>query len=202
MASAIQGLILVITLGIGYSLMAEGFFGATLMLMNVIFSGLIAFSYYEPLAKMLADAVPNLSGSADMFSLFGLMLISFIILRNITLLVAKRDVRFPKIVELLGRVVMGFGCAAVLMGMLLLGMATAPVHKDLFSTIKPDDKPPFGLGLDGKWLAMLHQATGVAFARYGDAGARQFDGDGQWVANHRAARPYEGEPEAPAAPAK
>ena len=203
MASAIDGLMLFITLGMGWSLMAEGFFAATLMLLNVIFSGLIAFSCYEPLAKMLADAVPDLSGSADMFSLFGLMLISVILFRTITGKIATRDIRFPKPVEMIGRIVMGFLCAGITMGMLLLALDTAPVHKKLFTTIGPEDKPPFGLGLDEKWLGLLHKGTGTAFARYGDGGTpRQFDADGQWRKNHETARPYENAPEVPAAPAK
>ena len=36
-----------------YALSAEGLWGAALMFFNVLFGGLIAFNFYEPLARLI-----------------------------------------------------------------------------------------------------------------------------------------------------
>ena len=36
-----------------YALTSEGLWGAALMFFNVLFAGLIAFNFYEPLAELL-----------------------------------------------------------------------------------------------------------------------------------------------------
>ena len=65
MEIVINLIVAVVILGVTYALASEGLWGAALMFFNVLFGGLIAFNFYEPLAKLLADNVPLLSGFAD-----------------------------------------------------------------------------------------------------------------------------------------
>ena len=51
-AMVLVGLIL----GLTYALTSEGLWGAALMFFNVVFAGMIAFNFYEPLAQLLEKA--------------------------------------------------------------------------------------------------------------------------------------------------
>ena len=46
-------------LGMTYALMSEGLWGSALMFFNVVFGGLIAFNFYEPLARLIDSTAPN-----------------------------------------------------------------------------------------------------------------------------------------------
>ena len=184
--------------------MAEGFFGATLMAFNILFSGLIAFSCYEPLAKYLIEQAPDYAGFFDVLSLSGIFLISLVTFRIITGLIAKREVRFPPILNHLGRINMGALAATMTMGFLLCALATAPATKLLFGTIDAEDKPPMGASFNHRWLNLVRGTTRGAFAR-NEPDPREFDPTGTWLIDHQRARPYgraekEGSAPAPAAP--
>ena len=59
-------MIVVLILGMTYALTSEGLWGAALMFFNVLFAGIIAFNFYEPLAALLAANVErSSSGFAD-----------------------------------------------------------------------------------------------------------------------------------------
>ena len=38
---------------------------------------------------------------------------------------------------------------------MILAFHAAPVHKKIFTAVKYDTKPPFGLGLDHQWLGFF-----------------------------------------------
>src|SRR3954447_3647322 len=78
-----------------YVVSSEGLWGACLMFFNVLFGGLIAFNFYEPLAKVLADNVPFLAGFSDSVSLLGIFVVATFILRLTTETLAPAMVRFP-----------------------------------------------------------------------------------------------------------
>jgi len=189
MGTAIESLLLFITIGITWTLMAEGFFGATLMAFNVLFAGLIAFSCYEPLAKYLVEQAPDYAGFFDLISLCGIFLVTLVAFRIITGLIAKREVRFPPLLNHLGRVNMGALGATMTMGFLLCALATAPATKLLFGSIDAEDKPPMGSSFNHRWLNLVRASTGKAFARY-EPNPREFDPSGTWLMEHQMARPY------------
>src|SRR4051812_42741324 len=141
----------VLIVGMTYALSSEGLWGACLMFFNVLFGGLIAFNFYEPLAKLLADNVPLLSGFADTLCLLSLFIVSTFILRLTTETLAPAMVRFPAPIYHLGRLVFAFGCSAITLAILLLGYETAPVHKKIFFAIDYKAKVPFGMGLERQW---------------------------------------------------
>ena len=66
-----------------YALAGEGLWGAALMLFNVLFSGLIAFNFYEPLAGLI-DSVGLGWGFSDTLSLLSLFCISLVFFRVTT----------------------------------------------------------------------------------------------------------------------
>src|SRR4051794_1786741 len=119
MATVIDLAVALVTLGVAYAVFSEGFLGAVLMFANVVFAGLIAFNFYEPLAKLLVDNIPKeIAGFADVTCLMVLFLVPLLILRFTTDAIAPKLIRFPKLVELLGRLVFAALCAGVTVGFL------------------------------------------------------------------------------------
>ncbi len=204
MAAAIEALILLLVLGIAYAIFAEGLWGATLMFFNVLFSSLLAFNCYEPLAGMIASSVPDVAGFADTFCLMLIFLISLIVFRVTTGSLAPKLIRVPPILKILGGLTFGLLTGVLTIGFILVAFDTAPVHRQVFSALGYERKPPFGLGFDRQFLGLFQVSSGVAFARhgyepdpsgtYGDV--RVFDPNGDWLIDHQNARPY-GEPKVP-----
>jgi hypothetical protein len=175
------------------------------MFFNVIFSGMIAFNFYEPLSAMLDETgIPW--GFSETLVLSVLFMASVVILRLTTETLAPAQVKFPLPVYHAGRFVFGIAGAVVTTAIILMICYTAPVHKKVFTTINFDTKPPFGLGLDHQWLGFFQYETGAVFANFG-AGKRDpyeefgkinnqrypvqlFDPRGEWLLNHQQARPY------------
>ncbi|HZW30973.1 MAG TPA: hypothetical protein VFF52_09720 [Isosphaeraceae bacterium] len=205
MYAVINLIIVVLILGLWYALISEGLWGAALMFFNVLFGGMIAFNFYEPLAQLL-DRTGIPWGFSDTLCLLGLFCVSVVLLRMTTETIAPAMVRFPTPIFHLGRLIFGLGGALVTMAIVILAFHTAPVHKKIFTVIDHETKPPFGLGLDHQWLGFFQYQTGDVFAQYG-RGARDpfgtygvwgnnrepvqvFDPRAEWLLNHFEARPY------------
>jgi hypothetical protein len=169
---------------------------------------LIAFNFYEPLARLI-DSTGIGWGFSDAFSLLSIFCVSVMLLRMTTETLAPAMVRFPVPIYHAGRLFFSLATSLVTMAILILAFHTAPVHKRVFGAIDYKYKPPFGLGLDHQWLGFFQHTSGVIFARYG-SGARdpfqefgQFESGGNrrgpvrvfdpratWLLNHQEARPY------------
>ena len=181
-----------------YALSSEGLWGAALMFFNVVFGGLIAFNFYEPLAKLI-DSTGIGWGFSDTLSLLSIFCVSVMLLRMTTETLAPAMVRFPVPFYHAGRVFFALATSLVTMAILVLAFHTAPVHKKIFGAIDYKYKPPFGMGLDHQWLGFFQYTTGGIFAHSG-SGTRDpygeyrrmcvFDPRATWLLNHQEARPY------------
>jgi hypothetical protein len=188
-----------------YVISSEGLWGAALMFFNVVFSGMIAFNFYEPLAKVI-DGTGIGWGFSDTLALLGIFIVSLLLFRMTTETIAPAMVRFPPPVYHAGRLIFALGTSLVTVAIILLAFHTAPVHKKIFGAITYDYKPPFGIGLDHHWLGFFQYTTGEVFARH-DSGARDpfrtygksgnqflkvrvFDPRSTWLLDHQEARPY------------
>ena len=194
--------IVVLVAGLTYALTSEGLWGSALMFFNVVFAGMIAFNFYEPLAK-LVDSTGIGWGFSECLCMLLLFGISVVILRLTTESLAPAMVRFPMPIYHAGRLIFGLAGASVTVAILLLAFDTAPVHKKLFKAVGHDTKPPFGAGLDHQWLGFFQHETGSVFVQY-NAGKPDpyraygqghpinlFDPRGRWLIDHQNfARPY------------
>ena len=206
MAVIMDLIICFLILGLTYALTSEGLWGAALMFFNVLFSAMIAFNFYEPVANLI-DSTGIPWGFSDTLSMLGLFCISVMLLRMTTETIAPAMVRFPTPVYHLGRFVFGIGGALVTIAIVILAFHTAPVHKKIFTTVKYDTKPPFNMGLDHQWLGFFQYETGQVFATLGSGqrdpfGAygrtrtgtripvKVFDPRAKWLLEHQDARPY------------
>ncbi len=90
----INAIIVFLILGLTYALTSEGLWGSALMFFNVLFAALIAFNFYEPLAKLI-DSTGIGWGFSDTLCLMLLFSITTLILRMTTETIAPAQVRFP-----------------------------------------------------------------------------------------------------------
>lgn len=188
-----------------YVVSSEGLWGAALMFFNVLFGGLIAFNFYEPLARLI-DSTGIGWGFSDTLSMLSIFCVATMLLRMTTETIAPAMVRFPIPIYHAGRLFFALATTLVTMAILILSFHTAPVHKKIFGVIDYKYKPPFGLGLDHQWLGFFQHTTGAIFARYGSGTrdpfgeygkngnervpVRVFDPRATWLLTHQDARPY------------
>lgn len=193
--------LVVLILGLTYALTSEGLWGAALMFFNILFAGMIAFNFYEPLAVLLDKTGINW-GFSDTLCFLGIFCVTLVILRLTTESLAPAMVRFPTPVYQAGRFIFGIAASMLTIAILLIGAECAPVQKKLFKAYTYESRPPFGLGLDHHWLGFFQHETGGAFAQY-NKGSRDpfgtygqgnalnlFDPRSEWLINHQNARPY------------
>jgi uncharacterized membrane protein required for colicin V production len=186
-------------LGLTYALMSEGLWGSALMFFNILFAGIIAFNFYEPLAKLLAANLSFMSHHVDMLCLMSVFLVTLVILRLTTETIAPAMVRFPTAVYQVGRIFFGLAGSVVLMAILLLAFDTAAVHKKVFTVVDYKYQPPFHMGIDHAWLGFFQYTTGAIFPNNSPANsdwmreygnAKVFDPKAEWLLIHQDARPY------------
>ncbi|HEX3450063.1 MAG TPA: CvpA family protein [Isosphaeraceae bacterium] len=201
MTTIIDLIIVGFVLGLTYVLTSEGLWGAALMFFNVLFGAMIAFNFYEPLAKLI-DSTGIGWGFSDTLCMLGLFCVSTALLKMTTETIAPAMVRFPAPVYHVGRLIFGAAGALVTVAFVLLAFHTAPVHKKIFTAVTYNSKPPFGLGLDHQFLGFFQYQTGAVFTmlgsgqrdphhQYGHGGAvKMFDPRARWLLDHQDARPY------------
>ncbi len=205
MAVIIDLIIVFLILGLTWALTSEGLWGSALMFFNVLFGAMIAFNFYEPLARLI-DSTGLPWGFSDTLCLMLLFTFSVGILRMTTETIAPAQVRFPMPIYHLGRLVFGLGGAVVTMSIVILAFHCAPIYKKMFGTVVYDTKPPFGLGLDHQFLGFFQRETGAVFTNFNSPNGRRdpfkeyggpnqsplnfFDPRAEWLINHQNARPY------------
>src|SRR6516162_4878723 len=102
-------LTLLFMLLVGYAYLREGVFTAFTMCCNVFIAGLVAFNFWEPLADMVDPtfATSVLHGYEDSIFLVLLFCITLGVLRSITNLLSRTQIRFPVGLQQAGGAVFG-----------------------------------------------------------------------------------------------
>jgi hypothetical protein len=157
-------------IGVGYAFLREGIFTAFLMCCNVILSGLIAFNFWEPLARPLEESLPALAGYEDVIILVGLFSAALGILRTATNFMSRTQVRFPSLFQQIGGAVFGALTAYLVCGFLICVMQTLPWHENFMGFSPRVDESSFRriFPPDRVWLAMMHRAGAYTFANIED----------------------------------
>ena len=140
---------------------------------------MIAFNFYEPLAKLLDSTGINW-GFSDTLCMLGLFCVSVVALAD-----DDRDASPRPWCGSPCRSIMSAGSSSALAGALvtmaivILAFHAAPVHKKIFKTVEYDSKPPFGMGLDHQWLGFFQYETGAVFTTVRSRAARSVPQYGQ-----------------------
>ena len=198
MAYLVDAILVGITLGVGVAMYGQGMWGAGIMFVNILFGGIVAFNFYEPLAAFLVGNVWDFAGYVDCLCLGGIFTLTVLLLRLSTDYLSPQMVKFPPLLDFVGRVFFGLAAGALTVGILITFFETAPVGKKVFGVIGPDSRAPFNIGLDHVWLNTFEHLT-----KPSKHGALSRNGRGifffpdPWLRNEQEARPY---PDTSAAP--
>ena len=168
-------------------LFPEGLWSNTITLVNVVFSGLLATNYFEPLADLMEDNAPSFTYILDFCALWLLFVLIYMILSSITQFISNHRVRFKMPVEMGGRVAMAMLIAAVFCGFFNMTMHTAPLVR---TPVKGSfQKTPmsgnlFGLAPDRQWLGFIQSRSRGPLSvgdPAGTDGKREFDPQSEFV---------------------
>jgi hypothetical protein len=163
----------------------EGAWTAILTFFSVVFGGLLAMNFFEPLAEFLGKQIPSFDDRADFIALVGLFALFTFLLRLGLDNVAPTNIELPDIAYQAGRWLFAFGAGYVTMAIILTSMHTAPLPRN-FLGFKPERKNFLGvISPDLQWLGFTQYVTEHVFARririrnennQEEASFRDFDG--------------------------
>ena len=180
--------LLLMILGITYAVGSEGLYGASIMFINVLFAGLIAFSLFEPCALWVSNNLGFMATMADFVCLILLFGVAFTLLRLATDALGPWYVRFNGAVDQIGRFLFGLATAWYITGMFVCMVETAPVHKK-FLGYQWQTHALWQMGIDRFWLGYVQAST----EKYFDWG-KPFDPRSDFILRYHNYRSF-GEPD-------
>jgi hypothetical protein len=160
---------------VAWNVAAEGAWGAAATFLSVLFAGLVAMDYFEPLADLLQSALgSDWANRVDFMALMGLFTGGVFGLRYLS------DWLVPNFIAVNGRVYdvcrWGFGVMTgyVTMAFVLTALHTAPLPRD-FLGFSPERDNFFGmLAPDRDWLGFVQYVSEKSMPSSEDG--RIFDG--------------------------
>jgi hypothetical protein len=180
-------LLVVIILACAGTLFNEGMWGNALNLINVILAGLMAFNFFEPMARWIESWGGWFDKNAaylDFLSLWIIFCISLIVFRLASNAISRVKVRFLMIVDRAGSAVF-----ALLVGWVLVCFTTASLHtaplaeKFMWGGFDQNKRMLFGLAPDRQWLGLMKLASRAGFSR-----GQEFDPNSDFPARYGAVR--------------
>jgi uncharacterized membrane protein required for colicin V production len=179
-----------IVMGAGaYAFWRQGVLPAFAMTVNVLLAGLVAFSFFEPIAvqldPMLSDSF--LHGYEDSFSLVVLFSLTLLFLRWASNELIHTIILYNPIVQQGGSVLFGVLAGYLTAGFLTCVAQTLPANEhflQLEPRVKVDSSGRISHSIlppDRVWLALMHRASKNAFEWANDDGQpTTFDPDGSF----------------------
>ena len=193
MEALIDIVLLAIVAIVAWCVSGEGAWGAGLVFLSVLFGGLLAMNYFEPLANLLERNI-SLSWSHrwDIIALLGLFVLFVTLFRLATEKIMPTYVQVQAHTHQLGSWGFGLLTGYVVMAVLLTALHTAPLPRE-FIGFKPERRMLFGLAPDRQWLGFTQYVTERPFARMArirdsatgqeHVAPRMFDGRTGWYWN-------------------
>ena len=141
-----------------------------LRLVNVVFAGLLAMNFYEPLAKWLTNYNETLHSYVsflDFLALWTCFVVFMVVFRTVTDAVSRVRVRFPKIFDLWGGIVLSLCIGWVMVGFTLVSLHAAPLARyPLLGSFQPQSNMFFGMfAPDREWLGFTKYQSWGPYCR-------------------------------------
>ncbi|MGQ9574306.1 MAG: CvpA family protein [Thermoguttaceae bacterium] len=160
-------LLLIFLLCVGFSF-AEGMWSNAIRLINVVTAGLIAMNFWEPLARWAEENIDaSYTYFYDFLALWGLFVVSLMLLRLVTDTVSRVKVRFLRIADQIGSAGFAAASAWVLVCFTTATLHTAPLSVNpFFGGFKPEGRMFFGLlAPDIHWLGFTQYVSKGVYSR-------------------------------------
>ncbi|HAB12580.1 MAG TPA: hypothetical protein DCE47_12905 [Planctomycetaceae bacterium] len=170
-------ILLLIILGlVTWSVASEGIWGAALTSLIVIFSGLLAMNFFEPVAGMLEGLGSSLwwRSHCDILALLGLFAGLVLGLRTLTDRISPRFITSDRLAYGLGRWGGGLLAGYVTMAFLLTALHTGPFPRNFWG-FTPERRNLLNIvAPDRQWLGFTQWVSEETLKRSG--GGKIFDG--------------------------
>ncbi len=151
--------------GVTWFVSSEGAWSAGVTFLSVLFAGLLAMNFFEPVAILLGSNLPAYDAKMDMIALVGLFAALVLGLRELGERMAPTYVQLPAMIEQIGRWVFGVATGYVTMAFLLTALHTAPLPRE-FIGFTPERNNLFGMvAPDRQWLGFTQYVSEHAFSR-------------------------------------
>jgi hypothetical protein len=163
----------------------HGLWGNLVTLVNMLFAGMVATVFYEPLTKLIVEQAPRATYLVDFLVLWGLFVLTFGIMRLLTDLLSRKRLMFHPQVELIGRSITAVIVGYVMVMFTCFTLHTAPLPASPFpgAWSGPKSSSFLGLSPDAQWLSFVRGQS-----KMGLSGNGVFDEFGNYTEVHYARR--------------
>ena len=178
----LPGFAAIIVIAVLATLGKEGTWSNLILLLEIVFASIVAVNFFEPLGAWLGGQVKALTYFADFMCLWVLFAATFAGLRAITDYISRTQVRFHKMVDDAGSMVLAVAIAWLMLCFIMFTLHTAPLPREAWG-FKPEAKMLFGLKPDRVWLGFMQQLSRGAYARN-----NEFDPKAEFIIKHASRR--------------
>lgn len=159
-------ILLAIVAGVAFMVSNDGAWNAGQTFLSVLFAGLIAMAFFEPLALQMTKVYAEWSDRWDMVALVGLFVGLVFAFRMGLERMAPTYIQVPGFVDNIGRYGFGLATGYVTMAFLLTALHTAPLPRE-FLGFRPERANLFNVAApDRQWLAFTQYVSEKSLARY------------------------------------
>jgi len=170
----------------------EGLWGNAIALVNVVTAALVATNFWEPLSAWFLSKEPRGVYLWDFVSIWGIFIVTVVVMRLATDFLSRHRVRFPKLLDMIGGYIFAAWVGWVLICFTTFTLHTAPMARDFLSGgFKPESVMFFGLGPDRQWMGFMQKMSQGSFSRGVDAAeleAHVFDPKGEFMVKYASRR--------------
>lgn len=187
----VLSLLLAIILFICFAMLfREGLWNNALTVVNALFAGLVASSFWEPVATWLEGLLPGGTYLWDFVSLWLIFCVTFLVLRTLTDLISRSRVRFKKPVDSTGSILFALWIGWIMVSFAGMALHTAPLAEHFLGFYEQPEQKIFlnMMAPDRQWLGFAQQLSKGSMAR-----GNPFDPQGQFIRTYAKRRnEYEG----------
>ncbi len=160
-------------------LYTEGMWSNAIRLVNVVTAALLAFNFWEPLARWLEGLYSPMTYFYDFIALWAIFCVSYLVFSLATGFVSKVRVRFKAIVDRVGGMFFAAWVGWVIVCFATATLHTAPLAEHfLFGGFKYEERMLFGTAPDRLWLSFVQRLSRGPFSRsLGEGEKAVFDPD-------------------------
>jgi hypothetical protein len=147
----------------------EGIWSNAVRLVNVVTAGLLAMNFFEPLSRALDGWDKSYTYLWDFLTLWGLFAVFLLIFREITDRVSRVSVRFIKLADRIGGVLLSLVVGWVMVCFTMTTLHTAPLGRNFMwqgFTTDTEERMFVGMGPDRQWLGFTNNMSTGAFSRF------------------------------------
>lgn len=163
----------------------QGTWGNIITILNMSFAAMIGFNYFEPLANQLDKATkkPELS---EFICLWGLFLVTFLLLRLFTDFLSRKRVKFEFWTETVARSITAIWIGWIFVGIVCASLHVAPLGPSPMGfQPSPTSGNFLGFSPGKQWLAFMHTRSQGALSK---SQPNTFDPDGTFIIRHHQRR--------------